>query len=164
MSHAIGFAVTLAASSNLAQYVAWKAYGRRGSHWNRWGPTYLVVASVPLTAADYIRHILLDANLGIAKHMEMYRPGCEKRGFAAAECLSMVGLFVTIICTYVGFACLIVGIIWAADLGAKVKATWRRLRPTRTPASERYEPIPIVVADERASPQPAGQPEEPGAS
>eukprot|EP00803_Ostreobium_quekettii_P001690 evm.model.scf_257.7 EVM.evm.TU.scf_257.7 scf_257:75753-76861(+) len=102
-----------------------------------------------------------DADLAIADHMGMYRPGCEKRGFAAAECLSMVGLFVTIICTYVGFACLIIGIIWAADLGTKVKATWRRLRPARAPASTRYEPIPIVVADEQAPPQLARRLEEP---
>lgn len=129
MSHAIGFAVTLAASTNLAQYVSWKAQTRRGSYWNRWGPAILLLLSVPLTAADYIRHIILDADLSIGKHMAMYRPGCpEHRGFGAITCLSWVGFFVTILCTYLGFACMVIGTIWAADLGVKVRSMWRKVR------------------------------------
>lgn len=129
MSHAIGFAVTLAASTNLTQYVGWKAQTRRGSHWNRWGPTYLLLLSVPLTAADYIRHIILDADLSIGKHMGMYRPGCPKHeGFGAITCLSLVGFFVTILSTYLGFACMIIGTLWAADLGTKIRLMWKRIR------------------------------------
>ena len=56
----------------------------------------------------------------------MYRPDCEADWHFL--CLSLTGWLFTIIFTYTGFACLIGGTVWAADLVPKIRRAWRDLR------------------------------------
>mmetsp|Transcript_970 Transcript_970/g.3135 ORF Transcript_970/g.3135 Transcript_970/m.3135 type:complete len:122 (-) Transcript_970:90-455(-) len=44
------------------------------------------------------------------------------------RCLTPLGVVFTIVCTYTGFACLLVGILWGVDLPRKLGAHWRALR------------------------------------
>eukprot|EP00127_Corallochytrium_limacisporum_P004047 Clim_evm96s156 gene=Clim_evmTU96s156 len=113
--------------TNLAQYSLHKCSSSRGhykTHWQRWGPAYLVCMAVPLVMADLIRHVLLDAGMW-TKGAGMYRPGCSGSNF---KCLSVTGWLFTIVFTYLGFAVLMAGMIWSANVVPKVKAAWKQLR------------------------------------
>ena len=54
----------------------------------------------------------------------MYRPGCPH---ADARCLNALGA-ACFLSTYLGFAALIAGVLWSADLFTKVRDGWRRAR------------------------------------
>mmetsp|Transcript_29126 Transcript_29126/g.92955 ORF Transcript_29126/g.92955 Transcript_29126/m.92955 type:complete len:139 (+) Transcript_29126:225-641(+) len=124
LSHSISFGVTLAVLTNLFQYIYWKSLKRGGSHFQRYGPLYLVGCSMPLVMADLTRHILQDS--GMLPGSSMYRPSCHFKWHF--ECLSEVGVLVTLLCTYSGFAFMVAGTVWSADLVNKVTAEWCRLR------------------------------------
>mmetsp|Transcript_11089 Transcript_11089/g.15100 ORF Transcript_11089/g.15100 Transcript_11089/m.15100 type:complete len:147 (+) Transcript_11089:341-781(+) len=131
-SHSISFGVILAFLTNIAQYTYWKCLKRRGSHLERFGPLYLSVAAVPLVMADLTRHVLQDSGLWSGPSSSMYDESCcalhSCHGMHGLGCLSVTGVFFTIIFTYSGFLCLLIGVFWAADIPKKVKITWQRLR------------------------------------
>lgn len=104
-----------------------------GTHWQRFGPLYLVAASVPLVMADLTRHVLQDSGIWPSPSSDMYRPHCNHsvKRFGGIYCLTLVGWLFTIVFTYLGFACMILGVFWAADLGRKVRIAWRQLRRAR---------------------------------
>jgi hypothetical protein len=54
----------------------------------------------------------------------MYRPGCAHED---VRCLSALGAACQV-ATYAGFACLIVGVSWSADLFRKARDGYRRAR------------------------------------
>lgn len=111
------------ASGWVAMVTSRRARSRRGGWWNRYGPSALVWASVGLLCADPLRHVLQDEGAW-TRGSRMYRDGCEH---ADARCLSVVGwIFLT--CTYLGFACLVVGAMWNADAFGKLGREWSRRR------------------------------------
>jgi hypothetical protein len=114
--------VTLAMMTNLAQMVCWKSLRRKGTRLNRHGPTVLVLIAVPLAMLDLTRHVLQDGGVWTDSHM--YRPGCPH---ADARCLNALGA-ACFLSTYLGFAALIAGVLWSADLVTKVRDGWRRAR------------------------------------
>ena len=122
LAHAVSFGVNLAVLTNLAQMVCWKSHRRKGSRMNRHGPTALVLAAVPLAMLDQTRHVLQDG--GVWTDSRMYRPGCAHED---VRCLSALGAACQV-ATYAGFACLIVGVSWSADLFRKARDGYRRAR------------------------------------
>ena len=122
LAHAVSFGITLAMMTNLAQMVYWKSLPRKGSWGNKHGPTVLVVCAVPLTMLDLTRHVLQDGEMWPNSHM--YRPGCEH---ADIRCLNALG-FTCALATYVGFATLITGVLWSANMFTKLRDGWRRAR------------------------------------
>ena len=108
--------------TNLAQMVFWKSLRRKGTRLNRHGPTVLVLIAVPLAMLDLTRHGLQDGGVWTDSHM--YRPGCPH---ADARCLNALGA-ACFLSTYLGFAALIAGVLWSADLFTKVRDGWRRAR------------------------------------
>jgi len=54
----------------------------------------------------------------------MYRPYCVHHDI---RCLNFLGA-VCLLTTYAGFACLIGGVLWSANLFKKVRDSWRRIR------------------------------------
>jgi len=132
-SHSISFGVTLAALTNLAQYVAWKTSVRKGRHWQKFGPLYLVCVAVPLVMADLTRHVLQDSGIWSGPSSSMYKPNCghSERRLGGITCLSLTGWLFTIVFTYIGFACMITGIFWGADMHIKLRKAWRGLRRAR---------------------------------
>lgn len=104
-------------------YVAYGTKRRKGTHWEVWGPTYLTVLASFLVMLDVTRHVLNDL-FGI---LSEYRHGCHVEAW---KCLSVFGVFITIICTYSGFAILIGASLWNANICEKVddfKAKWKEL-------------------------------------
>lgn len=128
LSHAISFGVTLAVLTNICQYIAWKTKGRKGSHWQRFGPLYICMLSVPLVMADLTRHLLQDSGVWASPGSSMYRPGCHVPGPIKFRCLSLVGWLFTVLFTYSGFLCLIISTLWSARVGTKVRTAWRSIR------------------------------------
>lgn len=122
-SHEASLGVNLVASGWVAIATTRRVGKRRGSSWNRYGPSALVWASVALLCADPVRHVLQDEGLW-TRGSRMYRDGCEH---ADARCLSVVG-WIFLMCTYLGFACLVVGAVWNADAFGKLGREWSRRR------------------------------------
>lgn len=50
------------------------------------------------------------------------------------EVLSWTGVLFTIILTYLGFACLIVGVFWSVNFVKKFKGAWQQFQDARRPA------------------------------
>eukprot|EP01025_Chloroclados_australasicus_P063257 TRINITY_DN8358_c1_g1_i1.p2 TRINITY_DN8358_c1_g1~~TRINITY_DN8358_c1_g1_i1.p2 ORF type:complete len:260 (-),score=6.55 TRINITY_DN8358_c1_g1_i1:371-1063(-) len=123
-AHALTLVINLVILTNLIQYVAWTCASRKGSHWVRYGPTYLVSLSLPLICADSTRHVLVD-NGYFQEALGEYRAGCH---YEYVRCLSAIGWLFTIFFTYAGFACLLIGILWAANMHKKMAAGWRTIR------------------------------------
>jgi len=102
----------------LLGYLHYKAIFRRGSTWNKYGPFILMLIAAPLIMADPIRHIFQDTNIWPSPGSSEYRHGCPDE---AIHCLTVLGVFFTIVFTYLGFALMIVGTMWNANLCAKLR-------------------------------------------
>jgi len=127
-AHAITFGITLAILSNLSQYVYHKCTKRRGTHWHRYGPFYFCLFAIPLVCADLMRHILMDNGMlppSVQAKLAMYRADCDAE---AMRCLSVAGVFFTIIMTYGGYLCLFIGNFWCIDLHLKIRDAWIQRR------------------------------------
>ena len=122
LAHSVSFGVTLAVLTNLAQMVYWKSLTRNGNYWNRNAPTLLVIASIPMVMFDLSRHVLQDGEIWVDS--DMYRPYCMHKD---VRCLTGLGV-ACVLATYGGFACLIVGVLWSANMYKKVRDGWRRAR------------------------------------
>jgi hypothetical protein len=135
LGHWISFGVTLAMMIGLSIYIAWGAKRRSGTRWQKWGPTYLTVIAGFLIMADLTRHILEDVGAW-PEHMGYhylwgsgeYRDDCPEE---TMHCLSLMGVLFTIVATYLGFALLVWGTMWNANIIDKLKEIrqeWKRLR------------------------------------
>jgi len=133
--HWISFAVTGAMMLGLAIYVGYHSRARYGTHFQKYGPTYLTIISGFLVMADLTRHVLEDLNWWPERARNgwgsgEYREDCPTEQMS---CLSTVGILFTIVFTYSGFALLVIGTLWNANIMDKLKdfrAEWRRLRGT----------------------------------
>jgi len=109
-------------------YTHYKAKSRKGDFWTKYGPTILVYLSLPLIMADPLRHVLQDQGVWKPPYSSEYRPDCDQE---IIRCLSVLGVFFTIIFTYTGFALLIIGTMWNANLCAKlrqIRDEWKLIR------------------------------------
>jgi len=111
-AHALSFGVTLAAVSNTAQYIMWKCKTRKGTHFYKYGPFYLALASVFFVMAAITEHVFLDAQIP-------FTPEWVTNGYYTAA-------------TYVGFALLMGGAVWSADLVGKVIQGYKAIREKDT--------------------------------
>lgn len=109
----------------------------RGAHWHRFGPAYLIAISVPLVIADEVRHLLQDAGLWPEPGSSMYREDCpySVKGFTGILCLTFVGWLFTIVFTYSGFAAMLTGVFWGADLHIKLPKAYNDIRRSRLAAA-----------------------------
>jgi len=115
--------MTFAMMSAITIYVAWGIRRRKGTHWQTYGPTYLTMLASLLVMLDVSRHVLNDM-FGI---LSEYRHGCHVEAW---KCLSVLGVFSTIIATYSGFGILIGASLWNANICEKVddfKMKWNEL-------------------------------------
>jgi len=108
LAHAVSFGVTLAATTNVAQYVWWKCKPRKGPHRYKYGPFYLALASIVFIMASITDHVFLDAQIP-------FPPPWIKTGWYTAS-------------TYVGFALLMSGSIWSANLIPKLIDGFKQIR------------------------------------
>jgi len=158
LAHAFSFGVTLAALTNIAQYVGWISSSRRKGlrFLRRFAPLFLCILAVPLVMADLTRHVLLDAGAvqeacdhpdetscvadseckwttdqgGFCYGTSFWHAGASM-GYGPGNALSFVGVLFTIIFTYTGFACMIAGVFWSVDIISKFKDIGRRFRELR---------------------------------
>jgi len=124
MSHLISFIVTFAMLVAMAAYTLYHAKSRFGSHCNKYGPTYMVVASIPLIMLELVHHVLVDHGYW---NQNMYKPHCVGN----MKCLNIYGIFIVIVATYLGFALMFWGSLWNANFVDKlqdIRTKWRELR------------------------------------
>lgn len=82
--------------------------------------------------ADLTRHVLQDSGFWTGPSSSMYDEECCSKyschGLHGIGCLSVTGWLFTLIFTYSGFLCLIIGVLLAADLPHKVRSLWAGMR------------------------------------
>lgn len=83
--------------------------------------------SVPLVMADLTRHVLQDEGM-LPASFSMFRPGCHENDM---RCLSLVGWLFTVVCTYSGFICLFIGVLWSADMHIKLRKAFAKGKKTK---------------------------------
>jgi len=107
-AHALSFGVTLAAVTNVAQYIYWKCKPRKGSHGYKYGPFYLALVSIFFVMASITDHVFLDAQIP-------FTPVWITNGWYTAA-------------TYIGFVLLMAGAIWSANLIPKLIEGFKQIR------------------------------------
>jgi len=133
LGHYISFGVTLAMMIGVNIYIFYCGLTkRRGqSFWKRFGPMLFTILASILIMADLVRHLLQDLNVwpsGPWPGSSEYRVGCDTE---TMRCLSVLGVFFTVIATYSGFVLLFIGTMWNANLVGKlkqIKVKWQQLR------------------------------------
>jgi len=131
LGHYISFGVTLTMMIGINIYIAYKSQNRKRPHWVKYGPLYFTLIAALLVMADLTRHVLQDLNVwksGPFPGSSQYRDGCNEE---TIKCLSVVGVFFTIIATYLGFIFLFIGTMWNANILVKLKQIrkqWQLLR------------------------------------
>jgi len=131
LGHYISFGVTLVIMIALCVYVGLKRKQRFGSWWKVNGPLVLSIIASIFIMADLTRHVLQDLEwwpAGQWPGSSEYRPDCEDETF---RCLSVLGWIFTVVLTYLGFAFLVVGTMWNANICDKVqdfRDKWSELR------------------------------------
>jgi len=131
--HWISFGLTGAMMLGLCVYVGYHGRSRWGTHWQKWGPTYLSVLSSFLVMADLTRHVLEDLTWWPERMANgwgsgEYQVNCPNEDMA---CLTTVGWLFTVIFTYSGFTILAIATLWNANICDRlvdIRAEWRRLR------------------------------------
>eukprot|EP00743_Colponemidia_sp_Colp-15_P009515 GILK01010405.1.p2 GENE.GILK01010405.1~~GILK01010405.1.p2 ORF type:complete len:115 (-),score=20.97 GILK01010405.1:266-610(-) len=103
----------------MIQFAAWTSKKRRGSHWQRFGPMYLILLSLPLVMADLTRHVLQDSGVW---------PEGESAMFNDDGSLSPIGWLFTIFFTWSGFTLMIVGSLWLANIHTKLYEIYKTIR------------------------------------
>jgi len=131
LGHYISFAVTLSMMIGVNAYIFHKSRQRKGTFFHKRGPLCFTILAALLIMMDLTRHVLQDLNYwksGPFPGSSEYRPGCEQENM---ECLSVLGVFFTVIATYGGFVCLFIGTMWNANILQKlkqIKRQWSALR------------------------------------
>lgn len=107
LSHTLQFAVLLATFTNLTQhtlYLCWRQRRHLKTHWERWGPGYLVGLSTMCIMVQPTYLVLRVAHKAprLLQHdfMQITRQ----------------------MCTILGYVLLLIGIVWATNLYQKLRA------------------------------------------
>jgi len=130
LGHFISFGITGALMIAVNIYMYWSARKKRSGKY-KYAPLLLTILAALLIMADLTRHVLQDTNVwpsGPWPGSSEYREGCPQENM---KCLSVLGVFFTVICTYSGFVLLFVGTMWNANIVAKlkkIKKQWKVLR------------------------------------
>lgn len=116
-----------------------------------YGPLILVMIATPLILADIIRHVLQDQGVweecdraeneiwsdkctwssSQYKCNELPADGCVPNSQENMAHLSPMGVLFTIVFTYLGFVCLMIGTLWNANICQKlreIRTQWNELR------------------------------------
>jgi len=118
----------------IAIYVFYCARTKRRGKQFQYGPFIIIVFATLLIMADLMRHVLQDANIwkgGPWPGSSQYRANCKHEDM---ECLSVLGVFFTVIATWTGFILLFVGTLWNANIIQKlklIKHKWHLLRSNK---------------------------------
>jgi len=111
-----------------------------GTHFQRWGPLYLLTLAIPLIMADNTRHVLQDSGvwkacdrqgiiwdskkcLWASNQYECTLPGpdhCLPDEMENMKHLSFIGVLFTVVFMYSGFLCLIGGVLWFVHIDKKI--------------------------------------------
>lgn len=133
-AHTITFGITLAIMTNFIQYFYVKSSKRSGLYFIKYGPLLLSVLSTCLVMMDLTRHVLQDNGL---VHMSMYNEDGS---------LTSVGIFMTVVGTWLGYTCLFIAVFWQINFIPKLKKLYLQLKrdrqwPNSSGASSNTDPL-----------------------
>jgi len=135
-AHTITFGITLAIMTNFIQYFYVKSSKRSGSHFIKYGPLYLSILSTCLVMMDLTRHVLQDSEL---INMSMYNEDGS---------LTSVGIFMTVIGTWLGYTCLFIAVFWQINFIPKLKKLYLQFKRDRqSTAANNLELIDPLLSD-----------------
>jgi len=133
LGHYISFGVTATMMIGVNSYILYCCMTKRRKQpfCKKYGPLILTFFAALFIMADLTRHLLQDLNLwksGPWPGSSEYRPDCPTE---TMKCLSILGVFFTVIATYTGFILLFIGTMWNANIVTKlkqIKRKWNELR------------------------------------
>jgi len=158
LGHVISLAITAFMMVVVNCFMVWTMKNRDRSQGFMfyYGPVMLTLVATPLILADVTRHVLQDS--GIWEECDrpddviwsndkcFWSSSQYKCTTAPPHCipdanenmfhLSPMGVLFTIVFTYLGFVCLMIGTLWNANICEKIKdlrSEWRNLRGTDQP-------------------------------
>lgn len=151
LAHSLSLALTAILMGGIAAYIGWRCTKRSGSNLNKWGPLIVTVVAAMLILVDQVRAVVVDhwdipalykwrivpSNSHFDPNVFNNDYNCNPEMLSFFKelaynyyCLNLTGGICMAI-TYLGFALLIVGTMWNANLMDKLKDvrdTWRELR------------------------------------
>lgn len=111
--------------TNIAQMLWYKCReSGKYTHIGRFATFYLTCLAILLVMADPTRHVLQDAGIW-GESSYMYRSGCNSD---TLKCLSVIGVFFTVIFTYTGYGLLMFSVIWGTEVHVKIYNAWKAIR------------------------------------
>jgi len=133
LGHYISFGVTAAMMIGVNAYILYCCLTKRKKQafCKKYGPLIFTIVAALLIMADLTRHLLQDLNIwpsGPWPGSSEYRADCPTE---TMRCLSILGVFFTVVATYTGFIFLFIGTMWNANIIAKLKqirTKWKLLR------------------------------------
>lgn len=126
--------------TNILQYSWWLAKKRHGTHCQKFGPVYLILASVPCVLTDQICLVVIDS-FKIKDFMWVKGTHWFPN--------TGVGIFIMLL-NYVGFALMIAGVIMVTGLHTKIRNKWRKMRGNRG-STERTAQSQVSLSTEAPS-------------
>jgi len=125
MFHAIQLAVTFGIMSNIVQFAWWTCQRtRKGSHWARLGPVYILMLATVLVMVQPTYFVIQGAY-----HWEnafIHKDANAKYNFLFPN--TLLGWMVQIFCTYLGYLLMFVGVCQSTQLHTKIARRWRQVR------------------------------------
>lgn len=109
--------------TNFVQYFYVKSSKRSGSHFEKYGPLYLSILAGCLVMMDLTRHVLQDNEL---VQMNMYNDDGS---------LTSVGIFMTVVGTWLGYTCLFIAVFWQMNFISKFKKLINQFKQDRQKAN-----------------------------
>lgn len=152
LGHAISLGVTALMMVVVNGFMVYTMKNRDRSRglWFFYGPLALTMLATPLILADIVRHVLQDTGAwtecdrpadvmwnsdcvwsSSQYHCNRLQPHCIPTAQENMFHLSPMGVLFTICFTYLGFACLMVGTLWNANICEKLKELreqWNEIR------------------------------------
>lgn len=129
--------VTGVLMTNILQSAYHKACKRTGTHWQKWGPVYLILI------ANVLVMIMPMAVLFIYVG-EVGYPGSKMWTGGSFMPNQPHGIFFYIL-KWIGMFLLIIGVVQVTNLNEKIRADWRRIRSGGTPVADSEQSKTVIV-------------------
>mmetsp|Transcript_137462 Transcript_137462/g.293768 ORF Transcript_137462/g.293768 Transcript_137462/m.293768 type:complete len:164 (-) Transcript_137462:211-702(-) len=136
--HGLQVAITMTVMTSIVQYAYWTVLSKRRNvegHWNKFKPVYItMLATVLVTVQPMLILIIGSWHAGIDCTGDLAATWPCTNVFWTADATNsffpnqISGWLIQILCTYLGYVLLIVGVFQATDMTAKLSHTWRAAR------------------------------------
>lgn len=142
--HGFQVAIMMTVMASIIQYAYWTVLTKRQrvqGHWNKFGPVWILVVAGILVNVQPIMILCIGSwSEGVDCSGDNAKTWPCTNAFWTADATNTFfpnrwqGWLIQVLCTYVGYILLIVGVFQATDMVGKLSKTWREARGVQ-PAS-----------------------------